>query len=140
MTDIPRPSLQSVRFFVTASAGLVVDICVALLLARFLTLSDIPAAAAGLGAGMVFNYFVHQAWTFRMQDTRPSVRQFLHYALSVLVTLAVRGGFLGALAAAGMAEHTPTALRFFLGAALSFGVSYTLCRNFVFAQSKAVTP
>lgn len=132
------PSMQTLRFLVTASAGLIVDIAAAITLITAFGVADIPAAAAGLAAGMVFNYFVHQAWTFRHPGARRSFRQFAQYALSVLVTLAVRGGFLAGLAAVGLADVLPAALRLFLGAAVSFGVSYSLCRNFVFTRDHAV--
>ena len=123
---------EILRFLLVASAGLVIDITVASVAVLYGGLADIPAAAIGLGAGMVFNYVLHLLWTFRGHSHKASLRHFLRFATGVAATLVVRAAVLGGIEAAGWQPLMPVPVRLFIGAAVSFVLSYLICRYLVF--------
>lgn len=128
------PEMQ--RFLATASAGLVIDIAIAWALIALAGFSDLPAAACGLFAGMVFNYFVHLRWTFRDHDRRASLGHFLRFATTVAITLAIRAGVLSGIAAMGWQSLLHPVVRLGISAIIAFFLSYGLCRYLVFGPEK----
>jgi len=125
------------RFVLTAGVGLVVDLSLATGLVLALSLPDAAASAAGLFAGMVFNYLMHLFWTFRGLGRRASLGHFLQYAASVGVTLAIRMGVLLALPPLGLAEDLPAPARLFIAALVSFAASWLICRHLIFRPPPA---
>lgn len=131
---------QLARFFTTALFGLFIDIAIAWSLISLAGWNDIPAAAAGLAAGMVFNYFVHLTWTFAGSDRRSSVGHFAQFAVGVTVTLAVRTAVLYAIEHWGYQAVIAPPIRLAIGAGVSFLLSFAICRYIVFAPPRRDRP
>ena len=139
MTPVRAPG-QMLRFFLTAVAGLVVDLAVASALGLVLGVRDQWAAAAGLLAGMVFNYFVHMHWTFRGHGQSASVGHFLTFAAGVAVTLVLRVGILSGIEALGWQDWLHPTLRLGLAAGVAFGLSYVINSRLVFRLKDGGAP
>lgn len=125
------------RFLITAVMGLVIDLGLAWAAVVQLGLPDPVAAACGLFAGMVFNYFLHLTWTFRDAGKRPSLGHFLRFAATVGVTLVIRIICLLAIDALGWQDALPPPVRLGIAAVVSFGASFLLCRNVIFGRQDA---
>jgi putative flippase GtrA len=110
----------------------VVDLSLASALVLLFALPDAAASAAGLFAGMIFNYLVHVSWTFRGAGRKPSFGHFLQYAAAVGVTLVIRIAVLLALPPLGLAGALPPPARLFLAAVVSFAASWLICRHLIF--------
>ncbi len=123
------------RFLAVGVGGLIVDISVAWLLIDRSDFADIPAAALGLFAGMIFNYFLHLKWTFREVQRRPSLKHFVRFAVGVAVTLVVRAGVLMVIQAANWQSLLAPPVRLGIAAALSFFLSYAISRYLVFGPA-----
>ena len=123
--------LEAARFFLVTLLGLVIDLGVgwASIAAGS---GDLPAAAAGLFAGMVTNYLLHLRWTFRGHSRSPGLGHFARYGLTTLLTLAIRLGVLWTIAALGWQTMLHPLLRLCSGAGVSFVFSYAICRYVVF--------
>lgn len=133
-------SVEVVRFFTVALIGLVIDISVGSVLIIGFAMADIPAAAIGLFAGMVSNYFMHLKWTFAASERRASTSHFLVFSAGVIATLAVRSAVLWGIEAAGWQSVLPPPVRLGIGAALAFALSYYISRNLVFQPKPNVPP
>ncbi len=129
-----RAAPELVRFFIVALGGLMIDIATATALIMTTGMADIPAAACGLLAGMIFNYFMHLGWTFQDQDRSASVGHFLRFAMGVAVTLVIRAGVLHAIEVAGWQAFLPPYVRLGIGAATSFVLSYLINRFLIFTS------
>ncbi len=128
------------RYLLTAGMGLVVDLSLASALVLLVGLPDAAASAAGLFAGMVFNYLVHVSWTFRSAGRRPSLGHFLQYAAAVGVTLVIRIAVLMALPPLGLAALLPPPARLFLAAVVSLAASWWLSRHLIFRPPPPAGP
>ena len=124
-----------VRFFLVALGGLIIDIALATALIEWAGLADIPAAAIGLFAGMIFNYFLHLTWTFQNQSRAATVRHFLKFAIGVGATLVIRALVLHLIATFGWQEVLPSFVRLSLGAGASFVASYAINRFVIFTPN-----
>lgn len=131
---MPGPSSQLVRFFLVASSGLVVDIGVAWWIIVSTGASDPVAAASGLFAGMVFNYFLHLKWTFKEANQQASVLQFAKFSGTVLITLIIRIGVLKGIYLMGLQPVLHPVVRLFIGAVVAFLFSFILCRWLVYGN------
>ncbi|MGV6847592.1 MAG: GtrA family protein [Marinibacterium sp.] len=123
------------RFFVVAAAGLVIDVGTATAMITALGMADIPAAAIGLFAGMVFNYFLHLTWTFKGQSGPASLAHFLRFAIGVAATLVIRAAVLWSIEALGWQPLLPAFVRLTIGAAVSFVLSYVINRYLIFTPA-----
>lgn len=132
-----RDFTEIFRFFSVALGGLVLDLGAASFLVLAMGFSDPAAAAWGLFAGMVFNYFCHLRWTFRNHDHSASLAHFGRFALGVGVTLIVRVALLEAMARLGVQDHLHPTFRLGIAAAASFALSYAISRRFVFSVSRS---
>jgi putative flippase GtrA len=132
-----RDMTEILRFFSVALGGLVLDLGVASFLILRLEFSDPVAAAWGLFAGMVFNYFCHLRWTFRDHDHGASLGHFARFSLGVGATLVVRVALLEAMARLGAQAYLHPTVRLGIAAAASFILSYVISRKFIFAASRS---
>jgi len=126
---------EVIRFFSTALVGLIIDVSLASALIIYFAFADIPAAAIGLAAGMVFNYFVHATWTFQHNNRHRSWRQFFRYAIGVAVTMLIRAAVLQVISQQGWQDVLAPPIRLGIGAVVSFVFSYLIGRYLVFKAS-----
>lgn len=131
MVNIPT---QLIRFFVVALIGLAIDIAVAWWCIVTFDCSDPVAAAFGLFAGMVFNYFAHLKWTFRDYSQSATLIQFTKFAGTVSLTLLIRVIVLEVLNRLALQEVIHPAIRLFFSASIAFLFSYFLCRRVVYGR------
>ncbi len=129
-----NPSSELIRFFLVASLGLAVDIGVAWWLIVSIGSSDPIAAAAGLLAGMIFNYFLHLNWTFKDTRKKATIVQFMKYTGTVLFTLLIRIIVLKGIQDLELQSILIPPFRLFISAAIAFVFSYFLCRWFVYGS------
>lgn len=137
MTLRGRDMTEILRFLSVALGGLMLDLGVASFLVLAMEFSDPAAAACGLFAGMVFNYFCHLRWTFRDHERSASLGHFGRFALGVGVTLVVRVALLETMARLGAQDYLHPTLRLGIAAAASFILSYAISRKFVFTASRS---
>jgi len=130
-----KPSVEFLRFFMVAAAGLVIDIMVAWLFIVIAGFSDPLAAGCGLLVGMIFNYFLHLGWTFRDHQQRASVSHFLQFGAAVSVTLVVRVVVLEIIRQAGWQTILHPVIRLGVSAAVAFVLSYIICRKLIFSKT-----
>ena len=116
------------RFLVIAVLGLIIDVGLASALIVWAGFGDVPAAALGLLAGMIFNYFMHLRWTFRGHGRQASAVHFMQFSLGVGATLVVRIAVLTAIAALGWQDLLGAPVRLGLAAGVSFVFSYLISR------------
>ncbi len=83
-------NLQSFRFTFIAVLGLVIDFGVAYTLTTWFGIYITVAAAIGFSLGALFNYILHELWTFTDGERKLSARRAFRYLLVVLLTLLVR--------------------------------------------------
>lgn len=88
---------EMLRFAVVLVAGLAVDLAVGFTLATLVGLPLALAAAVGFGAGALFNYVLHEFWTFGGADDGLSPVRAGLYVMSSLVSLGVRVAVVAAL-------------------------------------------
>lgn len=121
---------QVVRFGLVSLAGLTVDMAAAWAVLRGLDAPLPLAALAGFLCGALFNYALHEGWTFA--TATPSLRRGALYGAVLGATLATRVGTVAALDR--LAGHAPAlAMPILLVAVgVSFTVNYTLSRTVVF--------
>lgn len=137
MNQPSRDITEVLRFLSVALGGLALDLGVASFLVLTAGFSDPVAAAWGLFAGMVFNYFCHLRWTFRDHDHSASLGHFGRFALGVGVTLIVRVALLETMARLGAQDYLHPTVRLGTAAAASFILSYAISRRFVFTASRS---
>lgn len=123
---------QFLRFFAVAGGGVILDLA----LSWFLSRGGMPlwvAASAGFTVAAVFNYFLHELWTFRdAGHAQFSGRRATQYVMTCLVTLAVR---LAIVATLERLIGVGYALFILLcGAGVSFFVNFAISKIFVFAD------
>jgi putative flippase GtrA len=124
-------SLEFLRFAAVAVAGLVVDISLAWTLSAALGIDLVLAAAAGFAAGAVFNYLLHEFWTFRRAERAVSSRRMIRYGVALGVTLGARLGVVYGLSRALGAAQSDLAI-LLCATVLSFFVNYLMSKLFVF--------
>lgn len=115
-----------VRFGVVAVAGLCVDLGTAWALRSLTTIPLTLAAFLGFVAGAIFNYLLHERWTFGTKAA--SAKRGSLYLLALLVTLATRLGAVALLEPSGL----PDLGVLILATGVSFIVNYVLSRFLVF--------
>jgi putative flippase GtrA len=119
------------RFLAVSVLGLVLDLGLAWLLAVKVGLALSAAAAIGFLAAAVFNYLMHEIWTFRTGVVQVSARRGGLYALALGVTLVVRVGTVALLERMWLVEGREFAV-LLAATGLSFLANYMLSRNVVF--------
>lgn len=121
------------RFGVVIVAGLVVDLSVGVVLTSFVGVPLVASAAIGFFAGALFNYVVHEKWTFGTPRDRLSVMRATLYLGATLLTLAVRMlvAFLLTTFATGAVSNLTV---LFLSACASFFANYLLSRFVVYRK------
>ncbi len=119
------------RYLVVVVAGFGLDFAVALAAHGWLSVPLPAAAAIGFICGFLFNYALHEFWTFHRHDSGLSPKRMSQALLAALAALAVRVGFL-AIATYYMAlGQTPYAL-LLVASGLSLIVNFVLLRVAVF--------
>lgn len=83
-------SFEFVRFVTVAVAGLLIDLAVAWTLSTQFEIALWFSAATGLLVAAVFNYVVHEMWTFRAGRRSISAHRAIKYFLSVAVVMILR--------------------------------------------------
>ena len=78
------------RFTVVTVGGLVIDLSVAFLLAELAQLPLTVSAIIGFLAGALFNYVLHELWTFKAANASVSPARAVLYLASSFITLCVR--------------------------------------------------
>ncbi len=118
---------QMLRFTAVSVAGLGIDLGLAMALAGPAGLPLVAAATAGFAAGALFNYLVHEVWTFRESGASPSVARGSAYFAVLLAVLAIRTGIAQLLSpwATGAATRLAVLL-------VAFGASFSA--NFVLTR------
>jgi putative flippase GtrA len=123
--------VQLLRFGIVLSLGLGIDLAVALGLSQLVKLP--LAAAGGFAAGALFNYLLHETWTFRAKGAgvQASPRRGALYVLVLGASFAAR---IGTVVALGAFWPSPKAVPAILCVAIgvSFMVNFLLSRNLVF--------
>lgn len=129
--------MQLVRFFTVAALGLVLDIAVALFLARTFGAPLWFAACVGFLVAASANYAAHELWTFRDGARRLSAKRAGGYLAVLGLTLAVRAGVVAVLSAFAGDPMTAnwTLLILVIGAAASFCVNYLASSRLLFVAS-----
>lgn len=130
---------QLVRFGFVVVGGLVLDLGMAWSLANLASLPLGGAAVAGFLSGALFNYVLHEFWTFRSAESRLSMRRVVLY-LSMMV--AVLGTRLGVIALLSGGLHGPVGSLVVLVCAsgVSFVVNYLLSRFVVYRRQDGPGP
>lgn len=122
---------ELVRFAFVLAAGLIIDLGIGFVLASVLDVPLALAAALGFAVGALFNYVLHEIWTFRTEDGGLSPVRALLYLGSSLLSMGVRIALVSALsplAANGLSRLSVLALAAFF----SFIVNYLLSRFVVY--------
>ncbi|AUH65157.1 GtrA family protein [Paracoccus zhejiangensis] len=126
---------QPIRYAIVTGLGLIIDLGLALLLARSGASRPI-ASATGLLAGATSNFFLHRSWTFEGDKVLPILRQLSGFVLALVLTMAIRLLTLTlirhALPAAGDAIALITAV------CISFICNFLLLKRYVFARGKTL--
>ena len=82
--------LDLVRFTVVIVGGLTIDLSVAFLLTELAQLPLTVSATIGFLAGALFNYILHELWTFKAANATVSPVRAALYLASSFITLCVR--------------------------------------------------
>ena len=135
--------LQSslVRFGAVAVAGLTLDLATAWCLATFAGVPLPFAAAGGICAGAVLNYWLHERWTFGRGEV--SAKRGSLYTLVLLTTLVSRVGSVALLQATllpGPRHRLPVLV---IATGISFVINYLMSRYVVFrpaTRPETLTP
>lgn len=75
------------RFAVVGILGTLIDIVLFLLLQGLVGLPTLVANTCSYSAGIVNNYLLNRAWTFRDSQNKAAVKQFVQFALVSLSAL-----------------------------------------------------
>lgn len=78
------------RFTLVIVGGLAIDLSVAFLLAELAQLPLTVSATIGFLAGALFNYILHELWTFKAASATVSPVRAALYLVSSFITLCVR--------------------------------------------------
>ena len=125
--------MEVLRFTTVAVAGVILDIAVAFLLARYVGLPLWLSAVAGFASAMLANYAAHELWTFRTSARRFSLQRAVQYAAASMVTLLTR---LLAIAVLGRLTGTGHILSILITAAgVSFIVNYLISKFLIFRRT-----
>jgi putative flippase GtrA len=125
--------IEMMRFFIVSVGGVVVDIAISYAVAFYLGAPLWLAAAVGFSVAAVVNYFFHEVWTFRQEDSPVlSSRRALYYFVSSGVTLLARLTVVAWFSAWISRDH---ALEILIGgAAVSFFVNYVVSKFLIFPK------
>jgi putative flippase GtrA len=135
----PLISPQLLRFAVVIVGGLAVDLGMGWSLANLAGVPLVYAAGIGFFTGALFNYVLHEYWTFRASDSRLSLGRALLYLAMMCVTLGARLSVVFLLAP--LATGRIGSLAVLIGAAgVSFVVNYLLSRFVVYRRPTGTPP
>lgn len=135
----PVISPQLLRFAAVIVAGLAVDLGTGWSLANLAGLPLVYAAGIGFFTGALFNYVLHEYWTFRAPDSRLSLGRAVLYLAMMCVTLGARLSVVFLLAP--VATGRIGSLAVLVGAAgVSFVVNYLLSRFVVYRRPAGALP
>lgn len=132
-------SPQLLRFATVIVAGLAVDLGTGWSLAN---LADVPLVyAAGIGffTGALFNYVLHEYWTFRAPESRLSLRRAVLYLAMMCVTLGARLSVVFLLAPQATGRLGSLAV-LIAAAGVSFIANYLLSRFVVYRRHTGTSP
>ena len=133
MTLAKLLSSQIVRYFCVVISGLIIDLGIGWTLANFAGLPLVYGAAVGFFAGAVFNYVLHEFWTFKADDSRLSLKRAVLYVVMIGVTLVARLGVVAVLTP--LASGKIGSLSVLIAAVgVSFVVNYLLSRFVIYRR------
>lgn len=75
---------DAVRFGIVGALGFVVNLTVLTLLYKVLSISLLPAQVLGAETAIIFNYVLHNNWTYRQYSKKSLWRRFGEFQLSSL--------------------------------------------------------
>ena len=127
-------SAELKKFTVVLVLGLVLDIAMGFVLYNFTALSLAISAMVGFLCGALFNYAIHEKWTFLHAGSSLSLYRASLYLLTTLVALIVRMST--AYLLTPFAEGKLLSLLVLItSAGMSFIVNYLLSRFVVYRKS-----
>lgn len=127
------------RFLATSIAGFLVDMGVAAACLAWTGMSIWGAAVTGFGVAALFNYVLHEVWTFDRPGKGFSARRLAGFVLSSIAALATRLAVLGLLSLV-LADSRFSFLLLVAAAGISLGVNYLISRVFVFRSPSMSDP
>lgn len=128
--------VDTIKFGFVSVLGLIVDIAIAWGVATLIGLSLVLAAVVGFVAGAVFNYLLHEFWTFKVTASRASLLRSASYIAVATLALCTRLGAIAILEGASFFTNSLHGLLVLLIATgLSFVVNYLLSKYLVFKRS-----
>ncbi|MDG3438844.1 GtrA family protein [Nitrospirillum amazonense] len=129
-------SPELMRFALVIGGGLVVDLTVGSIIVNVAGLSLTVGSAAGLLTGAVFNYILHELWTFRPRQggNGLSTKRASLYLMTSLIGLCVRLGLVTAMYTLAT-SHLANLAVLVAAAGASFVVNYLLSRLVVFRRA-----
>lgn len=119
------------RFTVVALAGLAIDVSVAWVLSTSIGINLLLAATAGFLFGAIFNYLLHEFWTFRRSERGLSCPRILRYSAALGVCMIIRLAMVYILMKIMPVEQSELVI-LVLATIMSFLVNYLLSKRFVF--------
>ncbi len=129
--------LVPLRFLAVVVMGLGVDLGLAWTLAVVFFVPLTIAAVCGFLIGALFNYVLHESWTFKMNAIEVASKRFIRYLVSLGITLGFR---VGAVAVLGIVigdlfgHGRREAVVLFLATGVSFVVNFIGSKYFVFVD------
>ena len=121
------------RYTVIAVVGLVVDLLVALTVARMFGAPLVAAAACGFATALFFNYVMLEFWAFRVEGSSFSAARLFQTGASAFAALTVRGVVVWLLDGRFGQTAIADALVLIAAAGVSFVVNFLFVR-LVFAR------
>lgn len=121
------------RFVAVLVAGLVIDLGSAWGLTNIVGLPIVLSAVIGFLAGAVFNYILHELWTFRSSESHLSVRRAALYLSLMLLILGVRLAIITVLSPV-LSGPVGSLLLLIAAAGVSFVVNYLVSRFIIYRR------
>ncbi|QTL03815.1 GtrA family protein [Aquabacter sp. L1I39] len=121
------------RFGFVVVGGLFLDLGIAWSLANLAGVPLEVAAVAGFFSGALFNYVLHEFWTFRSPNSRVSGRRVTLYFVMMVAVLGIR---VGVVALLSHPLHGPlgSLLALVCASGVSFVANYLLSRFVVYRR------
>lgn len=133
-----RGGPEVIRYTLVAICGLGIDITIAWGLLKIWNITLMFSATMGFFSGAVFNYIMHELWTFQSGFRRLSVNRAFSYFLSLWATLSVRLITVALLSFIMLAGQDLAIL--VISAGMSFFVNFAIIKLMVFNKKLITHP
>ncbi|MEA1650310.1 GtrA family protein [Nitrospirillum sp. BR 11164] len=129
-------SPELIRFASVTGAGLIVDLTVASIIVNVANLPLAAGTVSGFITGAIFNYILHELWTFSPGRTGRglSTERASLYLMTALVGLGVRLGLVAAISPLAT-SHVMNLAVLVAAAGASFVINYLLSRLVVYRRA-----